>query len=191
MHKKVRLIDKLLFNITALLRCRVIRGNHGEPYLERYHLFRLPGGGGAYIHRFLSSDPGRGLHDHPWDRALGVVLAGGYREQRLVDNQVVERDLVAGCVNRLRGADFHRIILPAQRQAWTLFMHSRKAGDWGFLTLRADGARDFMAHDQVNHEGRHHNWWKYAPRGRNAAREPLQRRQQLQREESDGASAID
>jgi hypothetical protein len=191
MHKKVRLIDKLLFNITAVLRCRIIRGNHGEPYLERYHLFRLPGGGGAYIHRFLSSDPDRGLHDHPWKRALGVVLAGGYREQRLVDDRVVERDLGAGSVNRLRGADFHRIILPSQQQAWTLFVHSRKASDWGFLTLHAGGTRNFTAHDKVNHEGCHHNWWKDAPRGRSAAREPLQHRQDLRKEESAGTSAID
>ena len=191
MDKKVRLIDKLLFSITAMLRCRIIRGNHGEPYLERYHLFRLPGGGGAYIHRFLTSDPDRGLHDHPWNRALGVVLAGGYREQRLVDNRVVERHLGAGRINRLRGADFHRIILPSQQQAWTLFIHTGKARDWGFLTLCADGAPTFTAHDKVNHEGCHHNWWKHAPRGSKAAREPLQRRHGLRQEESADTSAID
>ena len=91
MSSKTRLSDKLLYTITGWLRCRIIRGNQGEPYLERYHLFRLPGGGGAYIHRFLSSDPDRGLHDHPWERSLGIVLSGGYLEQRKTGAGVPKR----------------------------------------------------------------------------------------------------
>lgn len=173
MSKKSRFIDKLLFKVTGLLRCRIIRGNMGEPYLERYHLFRLPGGGGAYIHRFLSSDPDRGLHDHPWNRALGIVLAGGYVEQRLIDNRVVERTLGAGMINRLSGDDFHRVILPHEHHAWTFFMHTAKVRDWGFLTIGESGEPLYTAHDKVNGEGSHHQWWKFASRGRDAAREAL------------------
>jgi hypothetical protein len=173
MRKKIRLIDKLLFKFTGMLPCRIIRGNQGEPYLERYHLFRLPGGGGAYIHRFLSSDPDRGLHDHPWDRALGIVLAGGYMEQRLLNDKIVERHLGAGRINRLGGDDFHRVILPHEHHAWTFFMHSVKARDWGFLTIDSDGKQRYTAHDKVNEEGSHHRWWKSASRGRDTAREAL------------------
>ena len=173
MRKKIRLIDKLLFKITGMLRCRIIRGNQGEPYLERYHLFRLPGGGGAYIHRFLSSDPDRGLHDHPWKRALGIILAGGYMEQRLVNDEIVERHLGAGRINRLSGDDFHRVILPHEHHAWTFFMHSAKVRDWGFLTTGETGKQLYTAHDKVNDEGSHHHWWKSASRGRDAAREAL------------------
>ena len=165
---------RFLYRLTGWLRCRVIHGNQGEPYLERYHLFRLPGGGGAYIHRFLDSDPDRGLQDHPWRKALGVVLAGGYLEQRLAGDRVVERTLGPGRINRLTGKDFHRIVLPKGREAWTFFMHTGTVKDWGFLTLN-DSERRYVPHEQATHEGSHRRWWKQAPRGRRAAREPMVR----------------
>lgn len=164
---------RFLYRMTGWLRCRIIPGNHGEPYLERYHLFRLPGGGGAYIHRFLDSDPDRGLHDHPWKRALGMVLAGGYLEQRLVDGEIRERIVRPGRLNRLRGDDFHRIVLPAQREAWTFFAHTGTVKDWGFLAEVTDGTRRFTPHEQLNTEGSHARWWRKAPRGRHAGRQPL------------------
>ena len=163
---------RFLYRLTGWLRCRVIRGNHGEPYLERYHLFRLPGGGGAYIHRFLDSDPDRGLHDHPWQRAFGLVLSGGYLEQRLVNDEVTERTLGPGRMNRLTGSDFHRIVLPERREAWTFFMHSRTVKDWGFLSP-VHGENRYVPHEQATSEGSHEHWWKTAPRGRKAPREPL------------------
>ena len=40
----------------------------GLPVLERYHVFEFsPRGPGICFHRFVSSDPDRGLHDHPWN----------------------------------------------------------------------------------------------------------------------------
>jgi hypothetical protein len=168
---------RLLYKLTGLLRCRIIRGNHGEPYLERYHLFRLPRGGGVYLHRFLASDPDRGLHDHPWDRAMGLVLSGGYEELRLSltgsGEEVASRRLYPGAFNNIRGDDFHRIVLPEEREAWTLFGHTRKYKDWGFVNLDAEGQRDYQPHDAVTHEPDHQQWWHTAPRGRHARREPL------------------
>ena len=39
---------------------------YGIPkYLERWHLWRTRATSG-YLHRYLGSDPGRELHDHPW-----------------------------------------------------------------------------------------------------------------------------
>lgn len=171
------LLARWLFRLSGRLRCRVIRGNHGEPYLERYHLLRLPGGGGVYLHRFLASDPDRGLHDHPWGRAFGLVLSGGYRELRFgpaeQGEQVVERLLTPGSINLIRGDDFHRIVLPAEREAWTLFGHTGKYKDWGFVKLDADGRRDYQPHEAAVRESDHHQWWKSAPRGRQLARSPL------------------
>lgn len=173
MSQQTTLAGRLLYRLTGWLRCRIIRGNHGEPYLERYHLFRLPGGGGAYIHRFLDSDPDRGLHDHPWSRALGMVLSGGYLEQRLVNDEVREQRLGPGRLNRLTGSDFHRIVLPAKHEAWTFFMHTGKVKDWGFLTRAASGDQQFTPHEKANQEGSHADWWRKAPRGRHAPRQPL------------------
>ncbi len=164
---------RFLFRLTGWLRCRIIRGNHGEPYLERYHLFRLPGGGGAYIHRFLDSDPDRGLHDHPWRRALGIVLSGGYLEQRLVNDQVREQRLGPGRLNRLRGEDFHRVVLPNENEAWTFFVHTGRIKDWGFLTTDSAGGQVYTPHEDASQEGSHARWWRQAPRGRHTPRQPL------------------
>ena len=165
--------SRFLYHLTGWLRCRVIRGNHGEPYLERYHLFRLPGGGGAYIHRFLDSDPDRGLHDHPWRRALGIVLSGRYLEQRLSDEDVHERILGPGRVNRLTRDDFHRIVPPQHRDAWTIYMQSGRNNEWGFLATTPEGVLRFTPHEKLNREGSHEGWWRSAPRGRAADRQPL------------------
>ena len=78
-------MNRLLFKFSAYLRCRVIRGENNQPYLERYHLLHLPFGIHIYLHRFVASDPGRALHNHPWRTALSLVLCGGYEETRLAD----------------------------------------------------------------------------------------------------------
>lgn len=176
-QKRPSLLARALFKLSGWLRCRVIRGNFGEPYLERYHLLRLPGGGGLYLHRFLASDPDRGLHDHPWGHAFGLILSGGYDELRFDHHgegeQVVRRHLRPGSINRIRGDDFHRIVLPAEREAWTIFGHTHKYKDWGFVTLDTTGQRHYQAHDVVANESDHHLWWKTAPRGRHLTRSPL------------------
>lgn len=165
------LIARLLYRLSGRLRCRVIDGNDGQPYLERYHLFRLPGGGGVYIHRFLASDPDRGLHDHPWKHALGIILSGGYRELRLDGDQVVTHRLKPGRLNLIRGEDFHRIILPTETdEAWTLFAHTAKVKPWGFLKVDAHGERRYVDHEISTQESSHENWWKTAPRGKDVAR---------------------
>ncbi|MEA3274035.1 MAG: hypothetical protein U9Q81_01780 [Pseudomonadota bacterium] len=78
------MIERLLYRISARRPCRFIDGEQGEPYLERYYLFGALGWH-AYLHRFVDSDPDRGLHDHPWNRALSLVLSGGYEELRPSD----------------------------------------------------------------------------------------------------------
>ena len=71
-------IAKALFRASGNLPCRIIADANG-PYLERYYLATVFGIR-FYIHRFVASDPGRGLHDHPWPWAGSVVLSGFYFE---------------------------------------------------------------------------------------------------------------
>ncbi len=172
--QKKPLLSRLLYRLTGHLRCRIINGNHGEPYLERYHLLRLPGGGGVYIHRFIDSDPDRGLHDHPWKAAVSLILTGGYRELRLDESnhkkKVVDRILKAWRLNILRGDDFHRIVLTDKQPVWTLFAHTGKYKDWGFLEVTGDRQAIYTAHDAVTNENAHSLWWKTAPRGKMTAR---------------------
>lgn len=157
------MIENLLYRMTACLPCRFIDGGQDEPYLERYYLFGAFGWH-AYLHRFVGSDPDRGLHDHPWNRAVSLVLSGGYDEQRPSDgdfDQIIVRSIRPFRLNFLRGEDFHRVILRDGHPAWTLFMHGPRVKGWGFMQA---GELRSMAKDAG--EFRHRDWWKKAPSGR-------------------------
>jgi hypothetical protein len=148
-------MTRFLLWLTARLPAREIRGENGEPYLERYSLCGAFGWR-AYIHRFRASDPDRGLHDHPWGLSFSLILAGSYRELR--DGAV--RRMEAGNINTIRGDDFHRILLCRGEEAWTLFLHGPRIKGWGFLR---NGEYKLFAHRLDDYPARH--WWKTAPRG--------------------------
>jgi hypothetical protein len=157
------LIENLLYRISNHLPCRIIDGEQGEPYLERYYLLGI-GGWHAYLHRFVDSDPDRGLHDHPWGRALSLVLAGGYDEMRFADaagETTRVRRVRPWRLNLLRGDDYHRVVLADGRPAWTLFLHGPRVKGWGFLR---NGTYREMATDAADF--RHRDWWRSAPSGR-------------------------
>jgi hypothetical protein len=173
------MIESLLLRLTDRLPCRIIDGEHGEPYLERYHLGSLDRlglkGWQAYLHRFVDSDPDRGLHDHPWGRAVSLVLSGGYDELRFADTPpaanesgdaagdrpMVRRHVRPWRINRLRGGDFHRILLRDGRPAWTLFLHGPRVKGWGFQR-----GLQFKAMALDANDFRHRDWWHSAPAGR-------------------------
>jgi hypothetical protein len=166
-------IESLLTRLTDRLPCRIIDGEQGEPYLERYYVTGLFGWH-AYLHRFVDSDPDRGLHDHPWSRAVSLVLTGGYDELRFVrappeedaEAPVIEpairtRHIRPWRLNLLRGTDYHRVVLRSGRPAWTLFLHGPRVKGWGFLRA---GRRKTMARSAADF--RHRDWWLTAPSGR-------------------------
>lgn len=155
------MIRRFLFWLTGRLPARAIDGDDGEPYLERYFLFDFLGVK-AYIHRFVASDPDRGLHDHPWGRSLSLVLVGGYREVRRRGTQAARcRSLEPWRLNYIRGSDFHRIVLDPGEEAWTLFLHGARTKGWGFLI---NGAYRPHACDKDDYPQR--AWWTTAPSGR-------------------------
>ncbi|WP_050799633.1 hypothetical protein [Thiocapsa marina] len=155
-------MERLLDWISARRPCRLIEGDQGEPYLERYYLLGAFGWH-LYLHRFVDSDPDRGLHDHPWGHALSLVLSGGYDEIRALEGDSEQTRVYfrgPGRFNRLRGSDYHRVVLRAGVPAWTLFLHGPRIKGWGF---RRGGTVQVMAKD--GSEFRHRDWWKYAPTG--------------------------
>ena len=161
------LINQLLFKLSSYCRCRVINGPDKAPYLERYHLLRLPFGYRVYLHRFVASDPGRGLHNHPWGRAMSLVLSGQYWETRMADarqeNKIIKRQIKAGSFNWINGKIFHRINLAENSECWSLFIHSPNTQRWGFL--QQDQHRfAFHDHNQVVHQQSDPMWWKTANR---------------------------
>ncbi|MGN6107710.1 MAG: hypothetical protein ACTHU0_21555 [Kofleriaceae bacterium] len=119
---------------------RVITGADGSPYLSRWTLldigWRWPR---VYLHRFHRSDEDPELHNHPWRWAVGLILAGGYREERRGEGGRVEvRDVGPGAVNVIHGDTFHRVEL-LDGECWTLFLTGSRTKEWGFW-CRATGA---------------------------------------------------
>jgi hypothetical protein len=173
MTRNLSLTESLLLRLSARLPCRIIDGEHGEPYLERYYVVGLFGWH-VYLHRFVDSDPDRGLHDHPWGRAVSLVLAGGYDElrfawhvgvpkpgARVAEPPIVRRHVRPWRLNLLRGSDYHRVVLREGRPAWTLFLHGPRVKGWGFLRA---GRHQPMSRDAS--EFRHRDWWRSAAKGR-------------------------
>lgn len=191
----------LLFWLTGFLPCRFI-DDQGKRYLERYYLgklFSLT----FYVHRFVASDPDRGLHDHPWRKAWSLILSGWYFEERRIGVHPVK------WFNRLTCESFHRVILPRDlmnqskelwsavpglwdsefhkfpKECWTLFFHTEgRPNRWGFL--RTDPATIAPGSDpkaiftpfrygQENDAKKTENdqWWKTAQPGRKRGRVPL------------------
>lgn len=158
---------RMLYWLTGFLPCRII--SDGErPYLERYFVCRLFGRN-VYIHRFVASDPDRGLHDHPWSWALSIVLAGHYLEERRTGTRTVR------WLNRITADTFHRVLKPeGAADVWTLFIHGARSKEWGFLRQEPNAPflvwRPFAYPDCSNKPGR---WWENAPRGRDCpSRQP-------------------
>lgn len=134
---EVMLVNKLLYWISGFMKCKLIKGEEGQPYLERYMVARWGKNGEhtIFLHRFLDSDSDKGIHDHPWD-SKSFILSGGYNEKRLIqDNgieKVIVRDIKPLSFNTIKKNDFHQIILKPKTAAWTLFYHGPRVKHWGF-----------------------------------------------------------
>lgn len=180
------MITRFLLWLSARLPVRVI-SDKGVPFLERYFVCRLFGCC-IYIHRFVASDPDRGLHDHPWPWALSLVLKGWYYE---CTRRGTRKVLWA---NWLHGDSFHRVVLPFEpfalrdagggllkivrtskrQECWTLFVHGPKCKPWGFMRpawVRGDQPEQMHAHIYVEHRDRDDShdsaaWAAQAPKGR-------------------------
>jgi hypothetical protein len=166
------MMKRVLMALTARLPAREIKGDDGDAYLERYWLGRAFGWT-FYIHRFVASDPDRGLHDHPWSLAVSFVLLGGYLEERLVSvgaGGLVTRTRPVRpfAFNVIKGADYHRVIIPMDRsEAWSIFAHRANSKGWGFLrhvdAEHVDGFRVFTFRSYPSSGG---DWHQNAPTGR-------------------------
>jgi len=156
------MIRRLLYAISGRLPCRII--NDGDrPYLERYYVGRVFGWT-FYLHRFVGSDPERGLHDHPWNRAYSFVLAGKYLEVTRMGSRWVR------WLNCLNGESFHRVMVPDGTNVWTLFCHGPYVKPWGFMrpidTLAGEELLLWVPHAyQTDEASGKQRWWDTAPLG--------------------------
>lgn len=165
----------LLYRLAGRLPCRII-SDDGRPYLERYYLATILGVR-FYLHRFVGSDPARGLHDHPWPWAGSLVLSGFYFEERRGNNPYHMR--AVRWFNWLTGDTFHRVVLHSKKPldegpgepCWTLFFHrAANVKPWGFLRPRSENYNlTWIPHDWDrggNGSGHQGEWWKTVPIGK-------------------------
>lgn len=150
----------LLYWLSGHLPCRII-SDGDKPYLERYYLFTLLGVR-FYLHRFVASDPDRGMHNHPWRWAFSMILSGWYYEQTNYGVGTVR------WFNGLTGDTFHRVILPTDHgvhECWTLFAHrAANAKGWGFLRDFGQLGSAYLPHRHPG--GAPTEWWNQVPIGR-------------------------
>src|ERR1043166_1089909 len=108
----------------------------GRRFMRRYFLRRGHNSWSLYLHHFVGSDPDRGLHDHPAGLGVALLLSGKYYEQRYKPGSmdIITRSLHAPSINVIRGTDFHRVLLPKGKEAWTLFFRTPRVKRWGFLS---------------------------------------------------------
>lgn len=175
------MLRKLLYRYTAKKPVRMIHSN-GSPYLERYYV----GGIGSYhfyLHRFVSGDGDRALHDHPWKSSLAICLAGGYLEHRIkwfnpeTAFDIDEKKIWPGKFNRIKAATFHQII-HTKPETWTFFMHGKKIKPWGFINkttiIDEDGEDRMVSHYLADEDSESHkDWWLSAPIGATSTRASL------------------
>lgn len=165
---------RLLFWLTGRLPCRLIHTG-GKPYMERYFLFKRFGIT-AYLHRFVSGDDERNVHDHPWGWSFALILCGGYIEERMAHMDPEQgwalrlRRMFPLRINVIRGRDFHRITKP-KPETWTLFVHGSRVKGWGFLE-RVPLA---VIYHQPYDSKKAANWWLRNPIGKYINRVPYGR----------------
>lgn len=137
--------EKKLFRIQ-----RITGYGEEDLYLNRWRLFESKHFG-VKLHQFVRSDSDAELHNHPWDWAASLILAGGYSEERRVvsssDNgrwhdTVQQRFFLPFSLNFLRANTFHRVDL-LEEDCWTIFVTGPKVQSWGFWSRTS---REFWDH---------------------------------------------
>ncbi len=115
--------------VGSFLSCRRIAGLDGGDYLIRRYLLPRNTLLNIYLHNFLASDDDRALHDHPW-YSVSLVLKGRLIEHR---SNGACREIRRGKIT-VRSPKFqHRIELPENEVATTLFITGPVVRTWGFV----------------------------------------------------------
>ncbi len=130
--------------VGRFLSVRNITGIDGGDYLIRRYLVPRNRLLNIYLHQFLGSDDDRALHDHPWS-SVSVVLSG-----ELIEHLPggIQRTIRRGQMTFRNPTYLHRIELPANKTAWTLFITGPVVRKWGFICPGG-----WVAWDRYNRNG--------------------------------------
>ena len=99
----------------------------GDNYLRRWWIIPRNEGCNVYLHEILHSDDDRALHDHPWANT-SYLIEGSYIEHT-PDGRFVRE---AGSIVHRKAEASHRLEVPAEGRAVSLFITGPKVRDWGF-----------------------------------------------------------
>ena len=102
-------------------------GEPARPYLRRWFVVPRNALQNVYLHEILRSDDDRALHDHPWD-SRSWVLDGGYLEH----TPTGAHWRAPGWTGTRLATDAHRLEIPDDRPAVSLFFTGPRVRDWGF-----------------------------------------------------------
>lgn len=173
------MIDKFLYWWSGRKPIRFIQRDD-SPYMERYYIGRAFGRT-YYLHRFVGADGDKEVHDHPWD-SFSIVLKGAYIEERMLHFSLANNwdskyhIICAPTLNVIKANDFHRIT-SVTPNTWTLFVHKERVPNkgWGFLRDNGIlfGIQRQTTYYQFMDVSKSKEWWKDAPLGRDADRQPL------------------
>jgi hypothetical protein len=97
----------------------------GKGVIHRFYLRRAGDTGrwGLFLHRIVASDAPEVFHNHPWD---GVsFIFGSYLEETPISAPRRVRFF-----NRIYRRKSHRVDI--DKPTWTLFLHFKRQGPWGF-----------------------------------------------------------
>ena len=152
------LIQRALHRYCTGRPCRVIDSG-GSPYLVRVYLGHWRGWR-IYLHRYVSADGERWLHDHPFS-GLSLILSGGYVEEVLPHLGAESRRSWRRWFNWIPARKLHRIA-GVMAGTWTLFIHGPHKHKWGFLepVETEDGTLSYLYYnpfEQTDSGGA--RWW--------------------------------
>ncbi len=149
--------------ITNYLPVKVIR-HEGRPFLYRYYVFSLTNNGpGICFHNFVKSDPDRGYHDHPWDKAISFILCGEYTERILNSDKLAYKEYKRNrfTFNYLNGHNvYHRVMIDENKDAWTIFFFQKRTKIWSMVDLK--GQTKQMTSTIEDQDG---GWWNHVIKG--------------------------
>lgn len=117
--------------LSRLFPLTTIRNCEGDVYLLRWKCLLLGKDGETfrvYVHKFVSSDEDRALHDHPANFIVVPIWRGYWEYNRAGKRRV--RPLL-GMRFRL-GSYAHRVELAEGKPAWSVFFRFRPWRTWGF-----------------------------------------------------------
>lgn len=156
------MIDRFLLWLMRNVRRKYI-GWDGDLYLTRFYLGKI-GRWEFHLHRFTRGDADRRVHDHPYEKSYSFILYGGYEEERMIGvdpyNGPITKLRRKRWFNSISALDFHRVTRLLKPVVWTLFVHTPKIKEWGFLEQRS------ALHSRETKYGTEHIWrssWVHDP----------------------------